>query len=42
MGKPLSGVGSSTAIRIGMWLDRSTDNIIKGGWQGGSAGAPIW
>ena len=35
-------LGSSTAIRIGMWHDRSTDNIIKGGWQGGLAGAPIW
>ena len=28
MGSHSQELGSSTAIRIGMWLDRSTDNII--------------
>ena len=36
----LKSWGSSTAIRIGMWHDKSTNK--KGGWQGGLASAPIW
>ena len=33
-------LGSSTAIRIGMWHDKSTNK--KGVGRGGLAGAPIW
>ena len=34
MGKPLSGVGEQYCYTIGMWHDRSTDNVVKGVGRG--------